>query len=182
MASGDVSPQAVVAFDIGLWLAAQGQGLRGIEGRPANDLSIDQPVQEVQHMGLGCHALGQGQFHCGQHGLFVVLENQGVDVDHLPITAGLAQHLLLQLPEGRRELGKGRAIAQRPGLALKNSQVMPPVIDRPRWQLVAALDDTAMLAEDVALGRHDQPVRIDPQTDRSVRKGRGNACHDCARS
>lgn len=36
--------QAVVAFDIGLWLTAQGQGLRGIGGRPANDLAIDQPV------------------------------------------------------------------------------------------------------------------------------------------
>ena len=121
-------------------------------------------------MGPGRHALGQGQFHSRQHGLFVVLKNQGKDVDHLPITAGLAQHLLLQLPEGRRELGKGRAIAQRPGLALKNSQVMPPVMDRPRWQLVAALDDAAMFAQDVALGRHDQPVRMDPQADRPVRE------------
>lgn len=162
--------QAVIALHIGLWLTAQGQGLRGIEGRPANDLSIDQPVQEVQHMGLGRHALGQGQFHRGKHGLFVVLKNQGENVDHLAVPAGFAQHLLLQLPERWRELGKGRAIAQRPGLALKNSQVMPPVIDRPRWQLVAALDDAAMFAQDVALGRHDQPVRIDPQADRPVRE------------
>ena len=103
MASGDVSPQAVVAFDIGLWLAAQGQGLRSIEGRPSDDLAVDQPVQEVQHMGLGRHALGQGQFHRRQHGLFIVLENQGEDVDHLAVPAGLAQQLLLQLPEGVSE-------------------------------------------------------------------------------
>ena len=31
-------------------------------------------------MGLGRHALGQGQFHRRQHGLFVVLKNQGEDV------------------------------------------------------------------------------------------------------
>ena len=121
-------------------------------------------------MGLGCHALGQGQFHCGQHGLFVVLENQGEDVDHLPITAGLAQHLLLQLPEGRRELGKGRAIAQRTRLALENGEIMPPVMDRSWRHLVVALEYATMLAQDVALGRHDQPVRIDPQTDRPVRE------------
>ncbi len=75
-ASGDVSPQTVVAFDIGLGLTAQGQGLRGIERRPADDLAIDQPVQEVQHMGLGRNALGQSQLHRSQHGLFFVLKNR----------------------------------------------------------------------------------------------------------
>ena len=54
MASCRLGAQAVVAFDIGLGFAAQGQGLRGIEGRPANDLAIDQPVQQVQHiLGIG---------------------------------------------------------------------------------------------------------------------------------
>ena len=133
-------------------------------------------------MGLGRHALGQGQFHRRQHGLFVVPENQGKDVDHLAITVGLAQHLLLQLPEGRRELGKGGAIAQGTRLALKNGKVMPPVIDRSWRHLVVALDDAAMLAQDVALGREGQPVQIDPQADGAIGKGCRHACHDCAQS
>ena len=51
---------------------------------------------------------------------------------------------------------------------------MSPVIDRVRRQLVIALDDTDMLAQNVALGRHNQSVRTDPQADRPVREGRRN--------
>ena len=90
-----LAAQTVVALDIGRWLAPQGQRLRGIQGRPANDLAVDQPVQEVQHMGLGRHALGQGQLHRRQHGLLVMLQNQGEDIDHLTIAARLAYHLAL---------------------------------------------------------------------------------------
>lgn len=96
-----------------------------------------------------CHkALGQSQLHRSQHGLFVGLKNQSDDVDHLGLTAGLAQHLLLQLPKGRRDLGKGRPVAQRTGLALENAKEMPPTIDRPRRQLLATLDDTRIFIKD----------------------------------
>ena len=126
-------------------------------------------------MGLGWHALCKGQLHGDEHRLFVVLENQSEDVCHLAITAGLAQHVILQLPEGSWSFCEGRAIPKRPGLALNDSQIMSPVVDRPRWQVVAAFDDPRMLAQDVALRRHDQPVGMDPQADRSVRKGCRNA-------
>lgn len=52
---------------------------------------------------------------------------------------------------------------------------MPPVIDRPWWQVVAAFDEARVFAQDVSRGRHDQPVRIDPQADRTVGKGGRNA-------
>ena len=51
--------------------------------RPANHLAIDQPMQQVQHMGLGGHARSQGHFHSHQHGLFIVMQNQRQNVDHL---------------------------------------------------------------------------------------------------
>ena len=114
-----------------------------------------------------------------------MLENHGEDINHLAITAGLAQHLILQLPEGRRQSREWRTVSESPGLALKDGQIVPPVIDRPWWHLVAPLDDTAMLAQDVAFCRYDQPVRIDPQADRPVGKGRRHAIaidSDCARS
>ncbi len=168
--SCDLGAQAVIAFDIGLGLAVQGQRLWGIQWRPADHLAIDQPVQQVQDMGLGRHALGQCQLHGGQHGLFVMLQNEGKDIDHLTIAARLAQHMVLQLSEGRRQFQKWCAVAKRSRLSLNDRQVMPPIIDRARQKLMIALDDAGMFAQDVALGCHHQPVRIDPQADRAVRK------------
>lgn len=52
---------------------------------------------------------------------------------------------------------------------------MPPVVNRLRRQVVTAPDDAGMFAQDVALGRHDQPVGIDSQADRPVREGRRDA-------
>ena len=50
-------------------------------------------------MGLGRHPIGQGQLDRGQHRLLVMLQDQGEDIDHLPISAGSSQHLVLQSPE-----------------------------------------------------------------------------------
>ena len=60
----------------------------------------------------------QRQFDGGEHGLLVVLEDQRQDLDHLSVAARRLQHALLQRPEGRRQFGEGRAIAQSSGLAL----------------------------------------------------------------
>ena len=98
----NLGTQAVIAFDIGLGLAMQGQCLRRVQWWPANHLAVDQAVQQVQHMGFGRHALGQRQFHGGQHSLLIVVQDKGEDIDHLPVPAGLAQHVILQLPERRR--------------------------------------------------------------------------------
>jgi hypothetical protein len=81
----------------------------------------------------------------------------------------------LQLPEWDWQFEEWRTIAQSPGLALNDSQIVPPIIDRLRWQLVTALDYAAMFAQDVALGCNDQPIGIDPQADRAIGKGRRNA-------
>ena len=83
-ASRDLAAQSVIAFDIGLGLAPQGQRLRGIQRWTTDDLAVDEAVQEVQHMGLGRHALGQRQFHGGQHGLLIVVQHEGEDID-LPV-------------------------------------------------------------------------------------------------
>ena len=92
-ASGDLGAQAVIAFDVRLGLTAQDQCLRRVQWRPTNHFAIDQPVQQVQHMGFGRHAFGHGQFHGGEHGLFVMLQHEGQDIDHLAI-ADLSLELL----------------------------------------------------------------------------------------
>jgi hypothetical protein len=63
-----------------------------------------------------------------------VVQHQGEDIDHLAIAAGLAQHVILQLSEGRRQFQEGRAVPKGAGLALDDGQIMPPVVDRPRRQ------------------------------------------------
>ena len=52
---------------------------------------------------------------------------------------------------------------------------MAPIVDRPWWQLVAALDHPHMLAEDMPFGSDHQALRVDPQADRAVGERRRNA-------
>lgn len=44
----DLGAQAVIAFDISLGLAAQGQCLWSIKWRPTSHLAINQSMQEVR--------------------------------------------------------------------------------------------------------------------------------------
>ncbi len=37
-----------------------------------------------------------------EHGLLVVLQDEGEDLDHLAVTAGRLEQMVLQLPEGQR--------------------------------------------------------------------------------
>jgi len=139
-ASGGPGTQAVIAFDIGLWFALKDQHLWRIDVRATRRLSVDQPVQKVQHMGLGRDTLGQRHFHSDQHGLFVmlkaclqhdVIQDQRQDIDHLPIATRFAQHEVLQLFEVQREFRKGRTVPKCSGLALEDCQVMVPIVNRP---------------------------------------------------
>ena len=52
---------------------------------------------------------------------------------------------------------------------------MPPVVDRAAGNVVRALDDPGMLAHDLALGHHHEPVGVDPQADRAVGERRRHA-------
>jgi hypothetical protein len=111
-ASCALGTQTVIAFNISLGLKPQDQCLRRIDvGVDGGGLAVDQPVQKVQHVGLGRHACREGHFHGHQHSLLVVLKDKSEEIDHVAITAWPSQHLLLQLPEGERQFCKGRAIA-----------------------------------------------------------------------
>lgn len=57
--------------------------------------AASRPTMRFQHMRLGWHALGQRQFHGGQRGLFIVVKHKGEDIDHLPISTGFAEHVIL---------------------------------------------------------------------------------------
>lgn len=124
-------------------------------------------------MHFGCHALIQSQFHSTDDGLFVVMKDEGKDIGHLTITTRAAQHLLLQLSKGQRQFQEGCAIAQCSRLALDDRKVMAPVVNRPRRFVVAAFYDPRMFAKDIALGRNDQSLGINPQADGPVRKDAG---------
>src|SRR3984957_14845329 len=63
-------------------------------------LPVDQAVQQVQDRGLRRDAGPQRQFDGRKHGLFVMLEDQGQDLDHLAVAARRLEHALLQSPEG----------------------------------------------------------------------------------
>jgi hypothetical protein len=102
--------------------------------------------------------------------MFIMVQNQRQDLDHLPVTAWLAQHEVLQLLEGWRELREGRTVPECPWLALKDSQIMPPVVNRAWRELVASLDHPHMLTQDLTLRGDYQPVRMNAQTDGTVRK------------
>lgn len=157
----DLGTQAIIAFDIGLGFTQQGQRLWGIDVGTIDCLAVDQPTQQVQHMRLGRHPRIQCQFHSPEDDLFVVMKDKGKDIGHLTITAGAAKHLILQLSEGQRQFQEGCTIAQSTGFALDDGKVMPPVINRPWWFVVAAFYDPRMFAEDIALGRNDQSLGID---------------------
>ena len=95
--------QRVVALDVGLRFVRQSQSLRRFYRRRVHRLSVDQAVQQVQNMRLRWRAGLQRQFDGGEHVLFVMLENQGKNLDHLAVAARRLEHALLQSPEGRRQ-------------------------------------------------------------------------------
>ena len=85
------------------------QGLGSIYGRRHEGLTVDQAMQQVEDMGLGWNAGLQGHLHGQEHGILIVLQNQGQDVDHLAVTAGLLEQVLLQRSEGLGQLDEWRA-------------------------------------------------------------------------
>ena len=127
--------KVIIAFDICHGLARQPQCLGRVDGRSWRCLAVRQPVQNVDDMGLGGNARLKRQLHGTQHSLLVMLEHEGQDLDHLPVAPWAFEQLALQLPEGIGQFGKRRAIAQGPGLALDDGEIMPPIIDCPPGQV-----------------------------------------------
>src|SRR5580692_7679482 len=86
-------------------------------------------------MRLGWRASLQRQFDGSEHGLLVMLENESQNLDHLAVAARRLEHALLQGPEGEREFGERRAIAEGSRLALQDRQIVPPdsAASRKRW-------------------------------------------------
>jgi hypothetical protein len=136
-------------------------------------LAIDQPVQNVEDVGLGRHPSFEGQLDGAEHSLFVMLQNQREDLDHLPVTTGPLEQMALQLPERIGHLEERRPIAQGARLALDHCQIVPPVIDRPPRQVVRTVDNPRMLAQDLPLGGDDDPIGIDPQAHGRLAKDAG---------
>ncbi len=64
-----------------------------------------------------------------------MVQREGEDLHHLPVATRALQQVLLQAPERLGQFGEGGAIAQGAWLALKDGQIMPPVVDGPGRQL-----------------------------------------------
>ena len=88
-------PEVIVAVDIGLRSCFQGQGFRRIDLWKIGLFAVEQSVEEVQDVRLGRYASFQRQLHGAQNSVFVVMQNQGQDIDHFPVTSLLAQHVIL---------------------------------------------------------------------------------------
>src|SRR5580698_9818429 len=158
--------QGVVALDVRLRLGGQRQSLRRLYHRRVRWLSVDQAVQQVQDMGLRRGAGLQRQFDGGEHGLLVMLKNQGEDLDHLSVAARRLEHALLQSSEGGRQFGERRAVAECAWFALNDRQIVPPVEDGCRTlSLVGAGKDAPMLADDLSFTDEDNPLGIDTYAD-----------------
>lgn len=122
-------------------------------------------------MGLRRNACLQCQRHGGQHGLFVMVQDERQDLDHFPVTARIAQQMPLQPLEGLGQFEERRAVAQGARFALDHRQIMPPVIDGVAGAIMGSVDDALMLAYHLSF-RHDQEATgIDPQADRPIGEG-----------
>lgn len=167
-------PQRVVATYIGFGLLAKAQGLGCINEGYRWRLTADQAMQHVEHMGFGCHPILKRQFDSAQNGLFVMVQNKGEDLYHLLVTAKPLQQLGLQLSEGLWHLQKRRAIAQSARLALNNSQIMPPVVDRAPGFMMGPVNDPLVFEQDLPFRDNDKPLRIYAQADGPVGEGSGH--------
>ncbi len=119
-------------------------------------------------MGLGGNTRLQGQFHCAEHGLFIVVQHQGQDIDHFAVPARLAQYLGLQHTEGFGHLHERGTIAQRSGLALNHRKIMAPIVDDPPRLTVRPLNNTLMRTNDMPLSHNNQTLGVNAQADRAV--------------
>jgi hypothetical protein len=168
--------QGIVALDVGLRLGGQRQSLGRLYRRRVRWLPVDQAVQQVQDMGLRRGAGLQRQFDGGEHGLFVMLEDQGQNLDHLAVAARRLEHALLQSPEGGRQFDERRAVTQGSRLALNDREIVPPVVNRcGALPFVGAGKNAAMLAHDLPLGDDDDALGIHPQADRTIGERRRHA-------
>lgn len=134
--------------------------MRDINGRCRWRLAIDQAVQNVENMDFSCNAILKRQFDSAQYGQFVMVQNKGEDLDHLFVTAKPLKQLGLQSSEGLGHLQKLRAIAQSARLALNNSQIMPPVVDRAPGFTMGPVNDPLVFAQDLPFRDNDKSLGI----------------------
>lgn len=164
----DLPTQGVIAGGIGKRLTFKCQGLRRLNPCCRGFFAIRQTMQRIEDVRFGRDAIFKCQFHRAKHGLFVVMQHKGQDLDHVTLTTSPFAEMLLQDTEGLRQFGKWRTIAQGTRFALKDGQIMAPVINRSTGRSVRAFNDPAMLAQHTSLGYDHQSGGIDTQTDRTV--------------
>ena len=116
----------------------------------------------------------------------VRLKEQGVAAEVVAVSCGTAQSqetlrtalaigadrgvlvqtdVALQPLEGVGQFEERRAVAQGPGLALDDRQIMAPVIDRAPRRIMGPLDNPPVLAYDLSFRDHQEAVWIDAQAD-----------------
>ena len=141
----------------------------------SHGLFVDQPVEQVEDMGLArCSGL-QRQLDGGEHRLLVMLENEGQDFNHLTIAAWRSQQTLLQGAKRLRQFCKRRAVAQGARFALDDREIVPPVVDRCARMIMRTNEDPTMLANHLPLSDDNDALGIDPQADRTIGEGSRHA-------
>jgi hypothetical protein len=105
-----------------------------------------------------------------------MLEDERQYLDHLAVAARRLEHALLKCPEGRRQLGEGRAVAQSTRLTLNDGEIVPPVEDGGRARaLVGTREDAGVLADDLPLGGDDDTLGVNPHANGPIGERRRHA-------
>ncbi len=163
--------KGIVTLDIGHRFADQPERLWRPHRQRRGLFGVKEPVQQVEDMGLGRHPGIERHGNRCEHSLFVMMQDQSQNLDHLAVTASMAHEMLLQLPEGLRQVEERRPVPEGARLALDDGQIMTPVINGPPRPVVGPVDDTLVFADDGALGDDQEAVGIDAQADRPVGEG-----------
>ena len=156
----------IVTMGIGYRLFVQCQGC----GDGDRVLHGPQAGQYILHV-LTTRPPGfEGQFHGYQHGIQPMHRNGCQHIGHDPVAAGMLQEVLLQVQQRFRHLGKRRAVAQGPGFALDQVDVMAEIVEG-----LIALEAAGVPGNLLPIGYELQGIRVDAQADDAVGVVSGHA-------
>ena len=113
-------------------------------------------------MRLCRRSVAQRQFDGTQHRIFIMVQNEGKNLHHLPVAPGLLEKMLLQPPERFRQFGERRAVTQGARLALDHREIVAPIIDGAAGQMMRPLDEPRVFADDLPFGNDNDAVWINP--------------------
>src|SRR3546814_13476370 len=107
-----------------------------------------------------------------------MMQEQSQDLDHFPVSVGMAQQMPLQSLDVLGKLEERCAVAQGTRLALDDRERMSPVIDGVAGAIMGSMADAVMFAYDLPPGADQDVIGLDEQADGAMCDGRRHALAD----